>query len=327
MKRSMTARGQLVLVLALLAAAAPKLCAEAEFHMKGQLAPASRAVVVLDGISTPFNGAVLASERGQFEFKGLRAGTYTLIVAVPNRGEIRRTVEIGPGVADAKSVVAVDIQLDERLFERRRGEGTVPLKELALPPKARKAWAESLRQLARHNRPGAIASLQRAVELAPEWSMAWNNLGTLYYMSEQYPLAERAFRTALECDPASFEARVNLGGVLLTLGRPDEAYVYNLYCVLERSADALANAQLGLNNFALGRLRLARRYLEMARRIDPGHFSHPQLTLAELDLREGDRRACIADLEEFLRYHPDDPARDRIREWIDKLKRELAEML
>lgn len=303
--------------------------AEVEYRLKGALQPPTRAVVTLDGFTTTFSGSILAGANGQFEFKGLRAGTYTLIVGVPNRGEVRKTVEIGPGTADAANSVPFSIALGDSLFSREpaRREGTVTMRELAIPDKAKKAYLEAQRQLARRNQKKAIEALQAAVRLAPGFSGAWNNLGTLFYKSAQYEKAEEAFRSALVASPDSFEPLVNLGGVLLTLQRPSEAYTFNLYSVLERPEDALANSQMGMNYFALGRLDLARKYLNEARRIDPGHFSRPQLLLAEICLQRGDEQGAARELEEYLRYHPDVPNRAKIEESIRKLKATPSRML
>ena len=124
----------------------------------------------------------------------------------------------------------------------------------------------------------------------------------------------------MQADPNAYEPLVNLGGVLLTLGNPEEAYRFNLYSVLKRPADALANSQLGMNYLALGKTDLAEKYLLEARRLDPAHFSHPQLSLTEVYLRRGDKPKAIEMLEEFLRYHPDAPNADKIREGIAKLR-------
>ncbi len=317
------------LLAALALGALPGVEAEAGYRRKGILQPPANAVITLDGFNTTFNGSVLVSANGEFEFKDLRAGTYTLVLGIPSRGEIRRTVEIGPGTADPKNTVQLTLALQDSLFTRPapRREGTVSLRELAIPEKARKAYAESQRQLARRNQKKAIESLQEAVRLAPEFSGAWNNLGTLFYKSAQYEKAEESFRAALAASPESFEPLVNLGGVLLTLERPSDAYTFNLYAVLERPEDALANSQMGMNYFALGRMDLARKYLSEARRIDPGHFSRPQLLLAEICLRRGDKRGAVRELEEFLRYHPDVPNRTKIEESIRKLKADAGEML
>ena len=326
MRRSTSLR---LLPAALLLFAAGSVATEPEYRLKGVLRPPAKAVITLDGFNTTFSGSILVAPSGEFEFKGLRAGTYTLILGVPNRGEIRRTVEIGPGMADSKNCVPLTLALDESLFTRApaRRQGTVSVQELAVPEKAMKAYAEAQRHLARRDQKKAIESLQTAVRLAPGFSGAWNNLGTMYYKSAQYEKAEESFRAALAASPESFEPLVNLGGVLLTLNRPSEAYTFNLYSVLERPEDALANSQMGMNYFALGRLDLARKYLNEARRIDPGHFSRPQLMLAEICLRKGDKRGAARELEEYLRYHPDVPNRAIIEESIRKLKAEAGEML
>ena len=82
--------------------------------------------------------------------------------------------------------------------------------------------------------------------------------------------------------------------MVINLNNLDEAWKYNVYAVLVRPADALANAQLGMTYFGLGKWDLAEKHLVTARQIDPAHFSHPQLFLAEIHLRRGDRHAVVA---------------------------------
>ena len=317
------------LSMALVLCAATCFAADTEYRLRGVLQPPAKAVITLDGFSTTFSGSVLVSPNGEFEFKKLRAGTYTLILGVPNRGEIRRTVEIGPGTADSKNCGPLTLILEESLFSREPGrrQATISMRELAIPEKAKKAYEEAQRHLAQRNQKRAIESLETAVRLAPEFSGAWNNLGTLFYKSAQYEKAEESFRAALSASPGSFEPLVNLGGVLLTLNRPSDAYTFNLYSVLERPEDALANSQMGMNYFALGRMDLARKYLHQARRIEPGHFSRPQLLLAEICLRGGDKLGAARELEEYLHYHPDVPNRPKIEDSIRKLRAEAGEML
>ena len=65
---------------------------------------------------------------------------------------------------------------------------------------------------------------------------------------------------------------------------------------------------------------LAQKHLERARQIDPAHFSHPQLVLAEIHLRRGERREAADVLEEFLRYHPDWLQATKMRQTIAELR-------
>jgi uncharacterized protein HemY len=72
--------------------------------------------------------------------------------------------------------------------------------------------------------------------------------------------------------------------------------------------------------FTTGNFDLAVKYLELARHIDPAHFSHPQLVLAEIHLRRGQKTAAADALEDFLEHHPDFPTASKIRENIARLR-------
>jgi tetratricopeptide (TPR) repeat protein len=151
------------------------------------------------------------------------------------------------------------------------------------------------------------------VKIAPQFAAAWNQLGTMAYQRQRYIDAEADFRKALDADPEAFEPLVNLGGVLLNLGRPGEAVAYNQRAVARRPNNALANSQLGLTWFELNDTDEAEKYLKAAIRLDPAHFSHPQLTLAEIYLRRGDRAGAVAALKQFVELHPDAPEAAAIR--------------
>ena len=72
--------------------------------------------------------------------------------------------------------------------------------------------------------------------------------------------------------------------------------------------------------FELGQFDSAVKYLERARRIDPTHFSHPQLFLAEIHLRRGQKREAAGVLEDFLKHHPDYPQAETMRRNIVELR-------
>jgi len=76
--------------------------------------------------------------------------------------------------------------------------------------------------------------------------MSWE---TIAYQTRKFDRAEECFRQALDLNPAAFEPLVNLGGVLVTMHKLDEAADYNLRAVLARPNDALANSQLGQTYF------------------------------------------------------------------------------
>ena len=293
------------------------------YELRGRLVPETSASVWLNGATSPFEESTLAGEDGRFRFEQLLAGTYTLGIFVPGRGEMRQTIEVGPSLADSKGRIELRVALRDELFESRDGlrrGALVSARDLAIPEQARREFEQARKKLARHDVPAAVAHLERAVEIAPQFAGAWNYLGTIAYQSHDYARAESCFRRALAADPDAFEPLVNLGGVLVNLQKLDEALQYNRHAALSRPGDALANSQLGMNYFYLGKLDLGQKYLTIAARLDPGHFSHPQLLLAEIYYRRQERSAAADELAEFLRYHPDWPEAARINERIAWLR-------
>ncbi len=303
-----------------MAAALLLLCLLAEtFEVRGTLVPATQASVSLHGATSPFHSNTLAGPDGRFRFRNIEPGAYTLIVFIPGQGEVRKTISVGPSTANKKGRVELAVRLDEAKMTPDRS-AVVNVRELAIPQKARDEYRNAGRKLESRDVAAAIAHLERAVELAPQFAAAWNFLGTIAYQTQRYGDAEKYFLRALEADQNAYEPVVNLGGVYVTTGNFSEAWKYNLNAVLRRPNDALANSQLGMTYFGLGRLDLAEKYLLEAIRLDPAHFSHPQLTLAEIYVRRGDKARAADVLEDFLRRHPDNPARDSIRTVISKLR-------
>jgi tetratricopeptide (TPR) repeat protein len=297
--------------------------AEPSYEIAGRIRPEAMAAISLFGATTPFRDATISDSSGRFSFKKIEAGTYTVAVYIPERGEARQTIEIGPGTADERHHVALNLAFKDSDFvfaDAARRRHAVSARQLSVPERALRDYQDAQKSLGRRDIDSAVKSLEHAVELAPQFSAAWNELGTVAYQTGKYLRAEQCFRQALDQDPDAYEPLVNLGGVLVTLQRTDESLDYNIRAVLARANDALANSQLGQSYFQAGNYDLALKYLERAREIDPAHFSHPQLVMAEIHLRLGDRAAAADDLEDFLKHHPDWPNAAAMRQRIAEFR-------
>ena len=296
---------------------------EETYELRGAIRPEARASVTVFGATMPFSVSTLTNGHGRFRVRALARGTYTVSVFVPGMGEARQTVEVGPGTAGAGHRVEVTLEFKESDFALRdslRRRHSVTAKQLAIPEKALREFEQAQKDLTHRDAEGSARHLERAVEIAPQFANAWNTLGTIHYQERRFAQAEECFRRSLEEDPQAYEPLVNLGGVLVTVRKADEALDYNLHAVLVRPGDALANSQLGMTYFQLRRFDQALLYLERARQIDPAHFSHPQLPLAEIYARRGDRTRAADTLEDFLQHHPDWPQAGQLRVSIDKLR-------
>ncbi|MEE2840539.1 MAG: tetratricopeptide repeat protein [Acidobacteriota bacterium] len=280
------------------------------------------ATVFLQGATTPFTTRTLAGGDGKFKFKKLREGMYSLIIAVPLWGEMRRTIEISPSFADAKGRIEKIFYLEERYA--RDDKYIISASQLTVSDRALREYHKAVDRLEKHEVSRAIEHLERAVELAPQFAAAWNNLGTIAYHSGDYRQAEEYFREALEQDAGAYAPLVNLGGALLSQQREEEAVPVNERAVRMRPDDALAHSQLGQCYFSLRRLEDAERHLRQAKSLDPRHFSFPQLVLAELYQQRGDDSALIHELEEFLEYHPDSDRAPEITDWLNRIRPRIS---
>ena len=292
------------------------------YELTGRVEPPAAMPVFLHGATAPFESSTESDPDGRFRFHKILAGTYTLAISTAARGQALETIELSPGTVDSKGHLDIVLRIDDSRLESEGGRSTgatVPAKVLSIPNRAMREYEEAQRCLSRREADCASGHLSRAVEMAPQFVAAWNQLGVMAYQGRRYTDAEKNFRRALDSDPEAFEPLVNLGGVLLNLARPQEALDYNQRASARRPNNALANSQLGLTYFDLNDPDLAEKYLKIAIQLDPAHFSHPQLTLAEIYLRRGDRPSALFQLRGFLEQHPDSPQAARIHQEVAEL--------
>jgi Tfp pilus assembly protein PilF len=194
------------------------------------------------------------------------------------------------------------------------GADTVSLRELTVPDKAKDKYEDAQRRIAKRDIDGARRKLTEALSLAPEYSAAWNAMGTISTDPEAN------FRRALQSDPDNLDAVLNLGGYLLKIGRTEDALGYNQRAAFELTGDATAQAQLGMNLYQLGKLNEAERALLAAKRLDPAQPSLPQLFLAEIYARRGEKSRAAAEIQELLALRPAEPLATTLRATISKLQ-------
>ena len=313
--------------------ATPMLAAESHeklLEFRGQvllpanvLSPKKTLTLALFGVELPFTARTWAGSDGRFRFRDLKPGSYTLSIYIPNDGEILETVEITKSFADSKGRVEKKFAFDEESLHaqvRPMAQDMVSVRVLGIPARARGEYEKAEARLRHQDVDGAIQHLEKAIELAPQFAEALNNLGTIYFQKQEFSRAEQIFRTALQKDPQAYQPLVNLGGTVLAQGRLQEALTINLRAQSIHPADALANAQLGLCYFLLGEDDRALTYLETTKRIDPAHFSNPEIPLAEIHIHRSEKAAALRELDDFLKMHPDSDQTTKVRGLIEKLQ-------
>jgi tetratricopeptide (TPR) repeat protein len=161
------------------------------------------------------------------------------------------------------------------------------------------------KELSEKNTEKAIEHLEKAIQDSPQFTSALNRLGTIYFHAADYEKAEYYFDRALNSDPTAYAPLVNLCAAHFALKKIEKSLECNLRAVKRDPNDPLAHSQLGQSYFALGQFDAAIGPLNTSRKLDPAHFSYPQLILAEIYRLKGDDENLIKEVKEFLRLHPD----------------------
>jgi hypothetical protein len=125
-------------------------------------------------------------------------------------------------------------------------------------------WLERGAALEERDPVAAIEAYRRSLQLRPECTEAWINLGRLFAESGDAAAARDCFRSALEQDPAEATAHYNLGVIAQDAGQEGEA------------------------------IALYRRALELDPRLAEAHYN-----LATLFDQAGDARAAIRHINEY----------------------------
>ena len=283
---------------------------ETTFELRGTILPSNgisfsdaRPVVQISGPGGPVNLSTVADAKGRFRFKRVLPGMYLLTAFIPRVARTKRTIEIGPSWADEKGRINIGVTLEPR--PRRPERFQVQATQLSVPENARAEYDKGLRRLAKRDLAGASGFFREALDLAPHFSAASYQLGSIACQQGRFAEAVDHYRESLKYSPESYQILLSLGAALLASHNGPEALLVNQRAARSRPDDPEARAQAGMSYLAVDRLEEAEEHLKATIVLDPANFHLPQLLLAEIYRRRRDYSSMAHQLEEFLRLHPD----------------------
>jgi Flp pilus assembly protein TadD len=253
---------------------------------------------------------------GAFEFHDVASGIYTLRVTSQYGGEIlSQPIHVSqPVTFITVTVVAVSL-LDQAAEPAAQ---TVSVRQLQhQPPKKALRAAAKAQDLAQGGaNERAVAELEKAITLDPEFAAAHSNLGVQYALGGQNEKAAAEFRRASELDPGSSMFQSNLACVLIWMRQYGQAEEHARIAVYLDNSSANAHYLLGVI--------LARRPESRSSAVDHLRTAARQFPRAHLILAEMYRAGGQIQLakEEMKRYVDADPAASRqdAEKWIAALR-------
>lgn len=214
-----------------------------------------------------------ARPNSNFIFRNVNSGQYKLTVTRRDGSVVK---EVPVNASSTLNPVNIVIEGSPQRHEKASGE-TVSVGQLKhkIPKAANKEFQRASELKDKGDLEGAIAALEKAVQIDPEFMEAYNSLGARYMTLKRNEQALAAFQKAAELDPHSTPIQSNIALVLIHLGRMEEAeqaakrgldastrsaYVYGiaLFNRMQYTVEAIKYLQKGADEFPNARIPAAR---------------------------------------------------------------------
>jgi tetratricopeptide (TPR) repeat protein len=256
---------------------------------------------------------------GDFEFGGIPAGNYYLVVELRGYEPVRESVQLD-GNRWGVTLYLKEVQQSKPTVTGN----SVSQRELTLPRKARNAYRKGLERLYQEKDPkGSITQFERAIAEFPGYYEAYQQLGLARMHLSQPDEAEQAFRKSIELSEGKYaDPFFALGSMFNNKKKFAEAQP-----LLRRGLELdrhdwhghyeLAHALLGSN-----RLDDAEASAKQARTLR-SDLPAVHLLLAEIHREQRDYATLLGDLDEYLKLEPTGPTSGRARELREQVQRAL----
>jgi tetratricopeptide (TPR) repeat protein len=258
---------------------------------------------------------------GNFEFRNIGTGSYTISMMVDGFDPVHQTVDIYGSLGTNM----VTIILNKPAFTiRDRPTGldkddpdVVDIGQMkdALPKKAVQDYEKALEEREKGRLESAVKLLQQAIQAAPNFFHAHNNLGIIYRSMKRYAEAELEFKRSHELNSKTDRPLVNLGGLYIEQSELQKADEKASGALLDKALDALEEAVklnprsalgyflLGQANYRSGFLEEAEGGFKKAHALDP-RIGAARLMLANIYVKQQKWDEVIENLDAYLKENP-----------------------
>jgi tetratricopeptide (TPR) repeat protein len=277
---------------------------------------------------------------GNFDFRNLSPGAYYVSVNLEGYEPVRQLVEIYNTFGNS----SVTIFLNKPSVEfRERSTGidaadpdVVDINQMKenFPKRAVQNYEKAIDEKKRGRLESAVKLLQEAVELAPNFFHAHNNLGIIFQSLKRYPDAEREYTRSHQLNAKSERPLVNLGSLYIEESNLQKTDKETAGKLLDQALDALEeavklNPRSAVGYFLLGQANYRSNFLEEAEAafkkshdLDP-HMMPVHLMLANVYVKLEKWDEVIENLDAYLKENPKAADRASVEEMRARIVKNL----
>jgi tetratricopeptide (TPR) repeat protein len=203
-----------------------------------------------------------------------------------------------------------------------REGSTVTASSLNAPEPAKKAFGKGVNAMDDEKWPAAQKNFEKAVEIYPEYAMAWSDLGEALRRQSKPTEARAAWEKAVAVDPKYIKPYVQLTMLDLEEKRTEDAATIAGKAVamnpLEFPDLYFYNA---MANYNLKHLDVAETSARRAIELDTGHeIPRAELLLGSVLVARGDREGALVHFRKYLEIVPKAPDAAQVKRAIEQLE-------
>ena len=263
-----------------------------------------------------------SDDRGNFVFRGLPSGDYTILI---DKEKDYEPFAQNLSVIQPRGMPPQTYYLSVRLVRKSVAipKSAVINIDLAKVPKPALDLYNKAKELAKSgNHLGAIKQLEGAIKEYADFMLAYNEMGVQYLQLNELEKADEALQSALKIDPAAYMPLMNRGIVLFTMKRYGEAAPVLRKVVALKNEQAVGHYFLGQTLANMGRFDEAEKELLVAVKLGGDEMKEAHRYLAILYSSKKDNKRAAAELETYLQLAPTTPDAEQLRTVIQRLKSE-----
>ncbi|MEO8435586.1 MAG: tetratricopeptide repeat protein [Pyrinomonadaceae bacterium] len=261
-----------------------------------------------------------SDEYGNFAFRGLLSGDYTVVI---NKEEGFEPFSQTVSIIQPRGFPAVSQLMSIRLIPKpgTAGKPAVINAELANVPKPALAFYNNAAEQAKKNDyAGAVEQLKLAIKEYPDFALAFNELGVQYLKLNQLENADEAFQRALKITPDAFPALVNRGIANVMMKRYGEAVPVLRKALKKNDQSAVPHYFLGQALANLGLFEDAEKELLASLTLGKEEMKEAHRLLAIIYTSRGAKKQAADELEAYLKVAPNTPDAEKLKDKIRELR-------
>jgi tetratricopeptide (TPR) repeat protein len=259
---------------------------------------------------------VFADVSGHFTFNGIPRGPYSIRVEIEGFEPVTQPVD----TFYAGREMTIIVPLVRKRVTATTGSGIVNISEFTerYPKKAVSFFEKGMESLRKKKNDEAIKYLRQAVELAPTFYEAHNQLGLAYVNAGRMDEAEQEFVKAHDLNSTSVDPLLNLTTLYLDENQPERAVTAGEQAVKANSRSAPAFFSLGVALYKAAQLDRAEAALKRALDLAP-KMANIRLMLANVYMKLRRYDNTLEQLNSYIAENPRGRELDAVLKMRDQL--------